>query len=357
MPHCPKLKSKDIRLTIDTRLQVEVEKALKKYANALRDKRTGKIKNKGAAIVLDVYTGEVLAAVSIPSFDPNNLSYSNWHEYMADLNDDHVLINRAINGLYPPGSTFKLITAAAALQNGIEFKHYCKHSEHGITWRWKGKTFARKHITDLEEMSSHGIVDTQKGLRVSCNLYFAHLAMVLGPERLYEMAAKSFKLKHIPLPNRLAEDLPDSGYGQGRILVTPLEMACVVAAIANNGIMMKPQFIREVRTKDGKIVENFEPVEMGRPLDSEIAARLRKAMIDVTIRGTAKGIFDGLSVKVAGKTGSAENDQGDGLAHSWFVGFAPADDPRIAFAVIIENGGFGRRSAGPVCREIVRAAL
>lgn len=357
MPHCPKLKGKDIRLTIDARLQVKVENALRKYANALVDKRTGRVKNKGAAVVLDVHTGEVLAAVSIPNFDPNKLSYHDWRKYMADLNNDHVLINRALNGLYPPGSTFKIITAATALQNGVDFKYICNHSEHDVTWRWKGKTFARKHITDLEDMSAHGLVDMEKGLRVSCNLYFAHLAMELGPELLYKTATKGFKLEHIPPPKLLAEDLADSGYGQGRILVTPLEMARVAATIANNGIMMKPQFIREIRTKDGKIVRQFEPIEMGRPLNYKTAAYLRKMMVDVTTSGTAKGLFEDINIKVAGKTGSAENEQGDRLAHSWFVGFAPADDPRIAFAVVIENGGFGSRSAGPVCREIVKAAL
>ncbi len=119
---------------------------------------------------------------------------------------------------------------------------------------------------------------------------------------------------------------------------------------------MKPQFVKDMRL-NGEALEIVQPAEMGRPLSAEAAASLRKMMADVTRVGTGRGVFDGVGVSVAGKTGSAENDQADRMPHSWFVGFAPVEDPRIAFAVVIENGGYGRNAAGPVCREIVKAAL
>ena len=355
-PFQPHLRGKDVRLTIDAELQEAVEKALRKYAHAVRDRRTGRPKTKGAAVVLDVYTGEVLAAVSIPGFDPNGLTPRRWKSYNEDGGGEHVLINRALNGLYPPGSTFKLVTAAAALENGVEPTYNCRHREQNVRWQSGGQSYSRRWITDLEEMRPHGPTDLSKAVRVSCNVYFAHLGIGLGENRLHEMAAEKFRLSSIPSPKRLGQDLPDSAYGQGEILVTPIEMARVAAAIANDGVMMRPRFVSDIRL-DGEIVEQSEPVEMGRPITPETARALRRMMADVTSSGTGRGMFTGLSVSVGGKTGSAENDHADRMPHSWFVGFAPVDDPRIAFAVVVENGGWGRDAAGPVCREIVKAAL
>jgi peptidoglycan glycosyltransferase len=343
-------------MTIDAELQKAVVRALKKYTEGIRDRRTGRPKTKAAAVVLDVYTGEVLAAASIPDFDPNELTPGVWKSYNEGEGSGFVLINRALNGLYPPGSTFKLVTAASALENGVGLTYTCRHREQNIRWRADGQTWSRRWITDLEEMGAHGSTDLPKAVRVSCNIYFAHLGLELGQDRLYETAAQKFKLANIPPPKRLAQDLPDNAYGQGRILVTPVEMARVVATIANGGVMMKPQFVRDIRIGE-EVVQEFEPVEMGRPISPATSAALRRMMADVVTRGTGKGLFAGLNVSVAGKTGSAENDHADRMPHSWFVGFAPVEDPRIAFAVVVENGGYGRAAAGPVCREIVQAAL
>ncbi len=321
----------------------------------VRNRQTGKRKNKGAAAVLDVYTGEVLAAVSIPNFDPNGLTRNRWRAYNEDRDDEHVLVNRALNGLYPPGSTFKLVTAACALENGFHFTCTCSHRQRNVRWRSDGRTWSRKSITDLEEMRPHGATDLRKAIRASCNVYFGQLGIELGADRLCE-TARNFGLRHVPPPGQLVEDLPDSAYGQGRVLVTPLDMARVVATIANGGVMMQPQFVKDIREGDS-VIEDIKPVELGRPIGPETAASLRRMMADVTTIGTGRGVFSGLSVAVAGKTGSAENEQADHMPHSWFVGFAPAEDPRIAFAVVIENGGYGRSAAGPVCREIVKAAL
>lgn len=354
-PFASKIEGKDVRLTIDSKLQNTVEKALVKFAGAIRDHRTGQRKRKAAAVVLDVYTGEVLAAVSIPDFDPNSLTPESWKLYNRDEKHEAVLVNRALNGIYPPGSTFKLVTASAALQNGIDPTYNCRHQDFGVRWRAYGKRYSRRRITDLEEMRSHGTTDLAKAIRVSCNVYFAHLGIRLGPDLLYRMAQK-FHLSQIAPPRKLAEDLPDNAYGQGVIEVTPMEMARVVAAIANGGVMMRPHFVKDVRLHD-QVVEEAEPSEMGQPLSRESASKLQKMMADVTSKGTARGVFKGLKTSVAGKTGSAENDHADKMPHSWFVGFAPVHNPRIAFAVVVENGGYGRDAAGPVCREIVKAAF
>lgn len=354
-PYCPKIEGKDIRLTIDGELQKAVEQALLKYAGSVRDRRTGQRKNRGAAVVLDVYTGEVLAAASIPDFDPNKLTPGVWKAYNNNETGESALFDRALDGVYPPGSTFKLVTASAALENGLDYTFNCRHQVFGVRWRSDGKTYSRRRITDLEEMRPHGLTGLAKAVRVSCNVYFAQLGIRLGADRLYEQAHK-YRLTRIPPPRKLVEDLPDNAYGQGTIEVSPLEMARVVAAIANNGIMMKPYYVKEVKLGE-QVVETNEPAEMSRPLTPEAAKALQRMMADVIRNGTGRGVFDGVGVSVGGKTGSAENNQADKMPHSWFVGFAPVEDPRIAFAVVIENGGYGRAAAGPVCREIVKAAL
>ena len=354
-PYCPKIEGKDIRLTIDAELQKAVEQALLKYAGSVRDRRTGQRKNRGAAVVLDVYTGEVLAAASIPDFDPNKLTPGLWKAYNENRNGESVLFDRALDGVYPPGSIFKLVTASAALENGLDYTFNCGHQVYRVRWRSDGQTYSRRRIADLEEMRPHGLTNLAKAVRVSCNVYFAQLGIRLGADRLYEMAHK-YRLSRIPPPKKLVEDLPDNAYGQGTIEVSPLEMARVVATIANKGVMMRPYYIKEVKLHD-QVLESNEPAEMGRPLNPESAAALRKMMADVVKNGTGRGVFDGVGVAVGGKTGSAENEHGDKMPHSWFVGFAPVEDPRIAFAVVIENGGYGRAAAGPVCREIVKAAL
>ena len=349
------IRGKDIRLTIDSELQAAVERALREKAGAVRDRRTGEPKHKGAAVVLDVKTGEILAAVSIPNFNPNELALGVWKQYNVDRTKEAVLFDRARQSAYTPGSVFKLVTASAALENGVDFVYNCRHLEHNVVWRRDEKRYSRARITDFEDMHAHGATGLAKAIRVSCNIFFAHLGLELGPDRLYDMAHK-YHLRRIAPPNKLAEDLPDNAYGQGSIQVSPLEMARIVAAIANDGVMMKPHLIKEVDL-NGKVLKTVASEEMGHPISPESAKALRAAMADVVKNGTARGVFDGTGVSVAGKTGSAQNDQADGMPHSWFVGFAPVDNPKIAFAVIVENGGYGRSAAGSVCLEIVKSAL
>jgi peptidoglycan glycosyltransferase len=186
-----------------------------------------------------------------------------------------------------------------------------------------------------------------KALRVSCNVYFAHLGIKLGAEALDQTGRKQFELAHLPPLAKLGEDLPDCAYGQGAILVTPLEMGRVAQAVGNNGVLLPVRFVKE----DGKASPGTQAMTPGQ------AAQMCQMLTAVVTNGTARGVFDGLPASVAGKTGSAQNGQGQGRTHSWFVGVAPADHPTLAFACIVENGGFGRSAAAPVCREMIRKAL
>ncbi len=338
--------AENIALTLDTALQTAATDALYKYAGQVRDRRTGKPKNKGAAILINAQTGEVLALASIPAFDPAALTPESWAALQAQ--PDGPVFDRAVSGLYPPGSAFKIVTATAGLENGLADKTFvCRHVDTNVFWHFGGHNYSRKRITDEEGFAPHGVTDMAKALRVSCNIYFAHLGIALGAPALDQTARQKFGLAYMPSIRKLAEDLPDCAYGQGAVQVTPLEMGRVAQAVANNGRLLPSVFVKSQGKADAG-TEAMTPTQ---------AALLQTMLAGVVTDGTARGVFDGLPVSVAGKTGSAQNGRGDGLSHSWFVGFAPAVHPTLAFACIVENGGAGRAAAAPVCREMLRKAF
>ena len=296
-------------------------------------------------MALDAGTGEVLAAVSLPSFDPQTLTPEQWQRLHSDADTDHTLLNRAVDGLYPPGSAFKIVTAAAGMESGrAGFVTDCHHTD-TVRWRHDGKYYSRS-VTDEEGFVPHGATDMAKALRVSCNVYFANLGVAMGADALNQTARNGFGLRHMPPLTQLWEDVANSAYGQGRVQVTPLEMARVAQAVADNGQLLPTHFIA-----------GQSPVAATQAMTEAQARQLQAMLAGVVTDGTARGVFDGLRVSVAGKTGSAQNGQGDGMTHSWFAGFAPAVNPTLAFACIVENGGAGRAAAAPVCREIVWKAL
>lgn len=333
------LHGEDVTLTLDADLQQAALDALRRHAP----------KGRGAAVVLDVASGDVLAAPSLPTFEPNTLTPARWSALLAGANGRTALLNRAVNGLYPPGSTFKIVTAASAMAHNLDNQTYtCRHADTNVRWRFGGKTYARRRITDEEGFVPHGSTDLAKAIRVSCNVYFAHLGISLGADALDETAREAFGLRHLPSLKKLGEDLPDCAYGQGAVLTTPLEMARVAAIVAADGAPHAVVWNKAASEEQLPAVPALSPDQ---------ARRLQQMLAAVTTDGTARGVFDGLRVSVAGKTGSAQNNQGDGVSHSWFVGFAPAVRPTLAFSCIVENGGFGRSAAAPVCREILRKAL
>ena len=346
LPFHAHLRGADVLLTLDKDLQLAATDALVKYAGVVKDRRTGRPKTKGAAVLLDVSTGEVLAQASTPAFDPAGLTPASWAAMQAV--PDGPAFGRATSGLYPPGSAFKIITAASALEHGLSQKIIvCNHTAVNVAWHYNNRNYSRKRVTDEEGFVPHGDTDLPKALRVSCNIYFARLGIALGPEALDETARQRFGLRHLPPVSKLAEDLPDCAYGQGAVLVTPLEMARAASAVANNGTLLPSVFVKSViKTSVG--TEAMTPAH---------AAQLQTMLAGVVTSGTARGVFDGLPFTVAGKTGSAQNGSGDGLSHSWFAGFAPATRPTLAFACIVENGGAGRAAAAPVCREMLRRAF
>lgn len=338
----------DVVLALDAALQKAALAALERGAAGVRDRRTGRPKNRGAVVVLDVGTGGVLAAATLPGYDPGALTPARLQALRTNLGGDFPLINRAFDGRYPPGSTFKIVTASALFAAGrADLTRSCGHVDTNVIWSEGGATYARRRIVDDEGERPHGLVNLTEAVSQSCNIYFAHAGITLGADVLRAQAER-FGFSRLPAPAQFRSELPDVSYGQGPLLVSPLEMAVVALAVANDGKRLLPRFAKKDTAAP--------PAVSATPLSPEAAARLAEMMRRVTVSGTAAGRFDGLGYGVAGKTGTAENEENDKMSHSWFIGFAPAERPRIAFAVIVENAGYGARVAVPVAREVLRAA-
>ena len=329
---------KDVTLTLDIGLQKRAQQALEAAASRFGDGR-------GAAVVLDAKSGALLAAATCPTFDPNTLNDQTWNALHSGRLMDNPLQNRPFAGTYPPGSSFKVVTATAAFQqNKADLIFPCNHLLPNVHWRFDGKRYSRRRIVDDEEFQPHGVTDMAKAVRVSCNIYFAQLGLAVGADAL-ERTIQDYQLNYCPSLERLGEDLPDCAYGQGTILVTPYQMAHVCQTVADGGTIQDPIFFTsEPQANTGT-----------RILPAANARQIGEMMRGVVTSGTARGVFDGLPFSVAGKTGSAQLDQGK--PHSWFVGYAPVDSPSVAFACIIEHGGHGRTAAAPVCRAILEKAL
>ena len=329
--------------------------------------------NTGAVVVLDPRTGAILAMVSTPSYDPTALAIHSSSEssaaYQALLADPgDPLINRAIGGdTYAPGSTFKLIVAATAIKAGYTPDTVI----YGPTELSLPLTSATIKNYGGASCSPTDQLTLLEALEISCNTAFAQLAMDLGWEAIAETAEEfgwSEGLE-IPLPVT-ASRLPDtpnapqtaqSGIGQFDVRATPLQMAMVAAAIGNKGTLMEPYLVQQVRDSDLRVIESASPSVLATPMTSSQAAALTVMMQAVVNSGTGTGAqID--SVSVAGKTGTAETGLNTS-PHTWFVGFAPAENPTVAIAVLVENGGsLGDEATGgsvsaPIAKAVIEAAL
>jgi cell division protein FtsW (lipid II flippase) len=323
----------DIHVTIDARLQVRVGDILARYAAASSVGRA-------AAVVVDADSGDLLASVSYPWPAASTAG--------LDTSNQAALLDRARFGLYPPGSTFKLVTAAAALRQNArssQQKYTCVRLPDGRVGA-KIPGWSRPVRDDVKDRTAHGTIDMHSALVVSCNAYFAQLALEIGPQALAETArAINVALARDNSMQRIRNTLPQIGYGQGEVVLAPVKMAQIAAAIASGGRI--PQ-IQPEREQGGEAAA-------GEFLPPSSARLLASYMRDVVVSGTGRSLRDS-AVPIAGKTGTAEITGAD--SHAWFAGFAPyGPSPRhIAFAVIIEHAGYGGTAAAPAAGEIVSAA-
>ncbi len=327
---------------------------------------------KGSIVVLEPSTGKVLAMVSSPAYTladiPDILSTE--RQQAGDAIQDSPFLNRATQGLYPPGSVFKIITAAAAIQNmgnWKEFTYDCTGSD--VIGGVKIRCFNEK---------AHGKVDMYKAMAVSCNGYFAKLGETLGGGKMRAVAetfycnnadyyafplakAESEFLKGMN-QNTEHEKIIKAAIGQGDTLVTPLHMAMIFSSVANSGIMMTPYIVDHGLTNGGAIQHKYMPKMIGQVCTPEVAYELKNMMVEVVNTGT--GVRAKINdVSVAGKTGTAQITATDTVSgdkalrdHAWFVGFAPADNPTVTVAVMLENGGNGSEAA-PIAKKIIKFVL
>jgi len=357
-------------LTIDQRIQKAAEQAMDEHMKYIQTKLGNVNAKAAAAVVMNPKTGEILAMVSRPAFNPNLFSGGISSKDWKALNDNpyHPMDNKAISGEYPPGSTFKIVTGTAALELGKVTPEE-KILDTGKHWLIPKGNAMNEAL---------GWISFKEALSKSDNVYFYEMGNRLGIDNL-EKYARMFGLgayTGINLPgesdglvaNRrykekvygedwyLSETF-DAAIGQGFQLVTPLQMAMVMAEVANGGHRYRPFLVSKIVAASGETLKTFSPEEVGNiQISDRTLSLIREALHDVALPGgTAAYIFDGFPVSIAGKTGTAENSHGDD--HGLFVAYAPFEDPRVVVAVIVEQGGFGSDSAAPIARKILEAAF
>jgi peptidoglycan glycosyltransferase len=320
----------------------------------------------GAVVALDPRTGAVLALASTPSYDPEQLSSHEpaaIRDYRAQLGEAE-LRNHAISDRYPPGSIFKVVVAAAALASGDYTPETTVPAPDVLTLPNTSTT-----LRNFDDSSCNGGADQSliDALTVSCNTAFAQLGIDLGEEPVREMA-EEFGMDgegfEMPLDvagssvGDIADDasLGQTSIGQRDVVVTPMQGAMIAAAVANDGTLMRPYLVDSVQAPDLSVIDQTEPETMSEPVSEEVAEQLTEMMTSVVTDGSGRRArVDG--VQVAGKTGTAEAGE-DVADHNWFIGFAPADDPTIAVAVFVANGGgTGGDTSAPIARQVIEAHL
>ncbi len=312
---------------------------------------------KGAVIVTDPSTGTILAMVSKPDFDPNEIAVI-WDDLLADK-ESGVLLNRVTQGLYPPGSTFKIVTALEYIrENPDSYSQY--------TYQCNGMFTHGEETINCYHGTVHGYEDFTKSFAKSCNASFANIGMQLDRGRFADtleglLFNQELKVGFAYNQSRLLidentedADVMQAAIGQGTTAVTPLQMNMITCAIANDGMLMKPYLVDHVETHEGNVIKQFEATTYKRLMSEQEAAIMKGLMQEVVQSGTGTKLKDA-SYTAAGKTGSAEYNAVKTDSHAWFTGFAPVEDPQLCVTIIIEGAGSGGDYAVPIARRIFDA--
>jgi len=321
--------------TIDSKLQKAAYEALSGYV--------------GAAVAMEVQTGKILALVSTPSYDPNELSVQ-WEELLE--REDAPMFNRAANGLYPPGSTFKLVTTLAYLK---------QHSAGEFSYTCTGEARFRNTTVHCNNEKAHGEQTLKEAFANSCNTAYAYMGEMISDEDFMQTAkelgfGKTWDDVQVYSPSSfdLSEDTADAlrvqaSFGQGEVLMTPFHNLLVTAAIANGGTVKLPYLAERLENCEGGLVKQYSSPGEENLLSKEEAVLLKEYMVAASEDKMQE--FADRGITVAGKTGSAESGIG---THSWYICFAPADEPQIALVVLMENAGSGSRHAVPAAKKILQ---
>lgn len=313
----------------------------------------------GAVIAMEPDTGKILAMVSKPDFDPNQID-SLWEELTDEESTDSRLLNRASQGLYPPGSTFKILTALQFIR---------EHPDNYDAYRFSctGRFDFEEYTISCYHKEAHGDLDLRGAFANSCNGAFANLGLTLDWGN-FRQTCDSF-LFNSPLPVSFAYnksrfsmeagaktwDMLQTSIGQGVTQMSPLHLAMITSAVANGGSMMKPYVVDRIENAKGGQVKRFTPSLAATPMTAKESAVLTDLMTAVVKEGTGSALRDA-GYQAAGKTGSAEFDRNK-ETHAWFTGFAPVEDPKIVVCVVVEEGGSGGKAAAPIARKVMDAYL
>ena len=321
---------------------------------------------KGAVIFMDAANGYILAMVSKPDFDPNYIDF-NWENIINDK-DNSILLNRAMQGLYPPGSTFKILTALEYIKENPNTDNY-EFDCNGF-FEYKGTRINCYHG------ASHGNVDFKKSFAKSCNSSFANITTKLNknsfkdtceellfnqelpsPALLYKRSSMNVYDSYVPINNKSSiDELMQTGIGQGKTSVTPYHMCLISAAIANDGVLMNPIIVKEIETAAGDHVKGAIVRPYKRLISLEDSVKLKELMRDVVTSGTGTCLYDTSGYIAYGKTGSAEYTSDKAKSHAWFTGFAEGENGAlVSISVIIEDGGSGGQVAAPVAKRVFDA--
>lgn len=350
----------NLTLTIDDRLQRQVDAILPAAPSA--------------AIVSDPRTGEILAMVSHPGFDANQINNPAYWSSLLSPTSGSPLIDRPINGYYPPGSTFKVVTITGALDT-----HIMSLSTEFIGEQATGPLTVGSHVfcdnithpcAPFNNLAPYGVssVDLLHALMYSDNIVFARVGLALGQSRFIDYAHRfgidqripfdlPVSVSHLRTPGEVFDDveLAATSFGQGGLNVTPLQMLMAAEAQANGGNIQRPILVKQITTPNGSVITSANEGTLFTPESPDTASQVRDAMVQVVQAGSG---FESQipGVLVAAKTGTAETGHGK-PPHAWFIAFAPADHPRIAVALIVEHGGEGAFVAAPLVKRILEAAL
>ena len=311
-------------------------------------------KRNGAVIAMEPSTGKILAMVSKPGFDPNTVA-DQWDSLVQGDSKEARLVNRATQGLYAPGSTFKIITALQYMR-----EHPGSYRDH--TYSCSGVFEYDNEKIQCYHKTAHGEENFIQAFANSCNGAFASLGLSMDLNGLKNLSEQLLFNREQPLslPYNKSSftmkadakpwEIMQTAIGQGNTLMTPMHNLMLMSAIANDGVLMKPYLIDHVENDDGKTVKRFKPSAGGELMVPNEANALKELLVQVVESGTGSALKTD-AYQAAGKTGSAEFEKGK-ETHAWFVGFAPLEDPKIAVCVIVEEGGSGGKAAAPIGRKL-----
>lgn len=335
---------KNVGDNIVTTLDVELQKVA---YNALGS-------HKGSVVVLEPSTGKILAMVSKPDYDPNKIT-SLWNDLIDDSDNNSALINRATQGLYPPGSTFKIVTTLQYMRENSKYKKF--------EYTCDGSFTIDDMTINCYNNKVHGTVDLKTAFAKSCNATFASIGTKLSKNSWLSTCESLLFNSELPIPfsykkssftlDSTSKDTltAQTAIGQGNTLITPMHNLMIVSAIANGGTLMKPYVVDHIENYVGDVVSKNMPSSYGNLMTAKESKALTDMMVDVVKNGTGYRLSSS-KYQAAGKTGSAEFNSGKS-SHAWFVGFAPSDNPQIAVSVIVEGAGTGSDYAVPIAKKIM----